>query len=70
MAAGTKDEGIVLRRIASGHYAVIEFPPADPAQSGYLGPRLTAAVAAADHYRVLSKRPDGTVVYVNAAPAP
>jgi hypothetical protein len=68
VAAGTKDEGIVLRRIASGYYTVIEFPPADPAQSGYLGPRLTAA--AAEHYRVLSKRPDGTIVYASGTRTP
>jgi len=68
VAAGTKDEGIVLGRIASGYYAAIEAPPADPALAGYLRPRLTAAVA--DHYKVLSKRPDGTIVYVTGAPAP
>ncbi len=61
--AGTKDERIVLQRIASGYYGVIEFPPADPDRAGFLGPRLPAAVAS--RYRVLSNRPDGSIVYVN-----
>jgi hypothetical protein len=68
VAAGTKGEGAVLRRIASGYYAALEFPPPDPASAGYLGPRLAAA--AAEHYRVLSKRPDGTIVYVARTTTP
>jgi hypothetical protein len=61
--AGTKDEQIVLRRIATGYYGVIEFPPPDPDRAGFLGPRLPAAVAS--RYRVLSNRPDGSIVYIN-----
>jgi Dolichyl-phosphate-mannose-protein mannosyltransferase len=62
VAAGTKDENLVLERIASGHYTVIEFPPNDPAVAGFVGTRLAAAVAA--RYQPLSNRPDGSIVYV------
>jgi hypothetical protein len=68
VAAGTKDEGIVLRRIASGYYAALEFPLLSPKGAGYLGPRV--AIAAAEHYRELSTRPDGAIVYVARATAP
>jgi hypothetical protein len=64
VAAGTKDENLVLRRIASGYYAVIEFP----AGTGFVGPRLAAAAAA--RYQTLSTRPDGGIVYVRAPESP
>jgi hypothetical protein len=62
--AGTKDERIVLQRIATGYYSAIELGgEPDPARSGFLGPRLPAAVAA--RYRKLPALPGGSVVYVN-----
>jgi hypothetical protein len=66
--AGTKDEGIVLRRIAAGYYGAIELGgDPDPARPGFLGPRLPAAVVA--RYRKLPSAPGASVVYVNADPA-
>ena len=64
---GTKDERIVLRRIADGYYGAIEFTAADPAQPGpgFLGPRLPAAVAATARYRKQETPPGAGVVYVN-----
>jgi hypothetical protein len=69
--AGTKDERIVLQRIAAGHYGAIEFAGGDPAQTGpgFLGPRLPAAVAATARYRKLETPPGADTVYVNEDPA-
>ncbi len=69
--AGTKDEGIVLRRIAAGDYGAIEFAASDPALVGlgFLGPRLPAAVAATARYRKLDSPPNAGTVYVNEDPA-
>jgi hypothetical protein len=62
--AGTKDERIVLQRIATGYYSAIELGgEPDPARPGFLGPRLPAAVAA--RYRKLPALPGGSVVYVD-----
>ena len=68
VAAGIKNESLVLERIASGYYAVIEFPPNDPAATGFVGPRLAAAVAA--RYQPLSNRPNGSIVYVGSRASP
>jgi hypothetical protein len=69
--AGTKDERIVLQRIAAGYYGAIEFAAGDPAQTGpgFLGPRLPAAVAATARYRKLETPPGADIVYVNEDPA-
>ncbi len=69
--AGTKDERIVLGRIADGYYGAIEFAAGDPAQAGpgFLGPRLPAAVVAAARYRKQEMPRGGGVVYVNEDPA-
>jgi hypothetical protein len=67
--AGTKDERIVLRRIAAGYYGAIEFVVGDAGQAGpgFLGPRLLAAAAA--RYRLLPTPPGAGIVYVNEDPA-
>jgi hypothetical protein len=67
--AGSKDERIVLQRIAAGYYSAIEFAAGDPerARSGFLGPRLAAAVAA--RYRLMPTPPGAGIVYVNQDPA-
>jgi len=69
--AGTKDERLVLQRIATGYYGVLEFAGGGPAQAGpgFLGPRLPAAAAATTRYRLLPAPPSVGIVYANDDPA-
>ena len=69
--AGTKDERIILQRIAAGYYGVLEFAGGSPEQVAlsFLGPRLPAAAAATTRYRLLPTPPGAGIVYANEDPA-
>jgi hypothetical protein len=61
VAAGTKDEDVVLQRISSGFYGAFELSGADQGRPTYLGPRIPAAVMA--QYRKLAGPPAAFSVY-------
>jgi hypothetical protein len=60
VSARTKDEGIVLGRIASGFYSAVELD--ERTTPSFLGPRIPDAVAA--RYRKLPGPPSPFNVYV------
>jgi hypothetical protein len=61
VAAGTKNEGMILQRISSGVYGAVELGDADQGRPTFLGPRILAAVMT--QYRKLAGPPAAFSVY-------
>jgi hypothetical protein len=68
VTAGTKDEGIVLGRIASGYYGIVELNARNSDQASALGPRIPAAVTT--YYSKLPTDLRGTLLYVIGKTSP
>jgi hypothetical protein len=64
VAAGTKDENVVLQRIHSGFYGAVELGDADQGRPTFLGSRIPAAVMA--QYQKLAGPPAAFSVYAKS----